>query len=62
MMTGSRTLGPGGAGAPHQRFGKTWLATELIHRCLGYRYRDLGPFRAIRTDGSQLGVRDRDYG
>jgi hypothetical protein len=51
-----------GALEPHRRFGN-WLATELIHLCFGYRYTELPPFRAIRTDAlGQLGVRDRDYG
>jgi len=45
-----------------QRFG-TWLATCLIRIGWGYRYRDLGPFRAIRRDAlDAMGMRDRAFG
>jgi glycosyltransferase involved in cell wall biosynthesis len=47
---------------PHQRFGN-WLAVLLIRWIHGYRYSDLGPFRAIRWSSLRvLGMRDLDYG
>ncbi len=64
LVIGSRTLGKAEPGAllPHQRFGN-WLATTLIHWIYGFRYTDLGPFRAIRLDAlARLGMRDLDYG
>lgn len=52
---------PGSMTLP-QRFGN-WLATRLIQLGWGYRYRDLGPFRAIRRDClDRMGMRDRAYG
>lgn len=50
LVIGSRTLGKAVKGAllPHQKFGN-WLATTLIRWKYGFRYTDLGPFRAIRT-------------
>ena len=51
-----------GALLRHQRLGNT-LAVHLIHRVTGHRYRDMGPFRAIRADRLQaLGLVDRNYG
>src|SRR5262249_20234802 len=48
--------------APHQRFGN-WLATRLIRLFYGYRYTDLGPFRAIRVSSlRRLEMRDLGYG
>jgi glycosyltransferase involved in cell wall biosynthesis len=45
-----------------QHFG-TWLATFLIRLGWGYRYRDLGPFRAIRRDALEaMGMHDRAFG
>ncbi|MCH8805122.1 MAG: glycosyltransferase family 2 protein [Planctomycetes bacterium] len=45
-----------------QRFGN-WLATRLIRVGWGYRYRDLGPFRAIRRSSLiEMDMRDRAYG
>lgn len=64
MVLGSRTLGEVAPGAllPHQIFGN-WLATRLIRLFYGYRYSDLGPFRAIRRDALfRLDMRDRNYG
>ncbi len=64
LVIGSRELGHAEPGAllPHQRFGN-WLATFLIRLLYGFRYTDLGPFRAIRrTDLDRLGMRDRNYG
>lgn len=64
LVIGSRVLGRAERGslAPHQRFGNA-LATWLIHRLYGFRYTDLGPFRAIRASSLRaLGMRDRSYG
>lgn len=64
LVIGSRELGQAEPGAlqPHQRFGN-WLATFLIRLLYGFRYTDLGPFRAIRRqDLDRLGMRDRNYG
>ncbi|MCS6918090.1 MAG: glycosyltransferase family 2 protein [Chitinophagales bacterium] len=45
-----------------QRWGNQ-LATTLIRWLYGYRFSDLGPFRAIRwTSLMQLGMSDRNYG
>lgn len=64
MVIGSRRLGdmaPGAMTFP-QRFGN-WLAPLLIRWIYGYRFSDLGPFRAIRWDKLQaLDMRDRNYG
>lgn len=64
LVIGSRALGvlEGGALTPQQRFGN-WLATRLIALLYGYRYTDLGPFRAIRRELlDKIGMRDRRYG
>ncbi len=64
LVIGSRVLGRAepGALAPHQRFGNR-LATSLVAWLYGFRYTDLGPFRAIRADRlRQLGMRDCDFG
>ena len=51
-----------GSLTPHQRFGN-WLATFLIHALYGYRYTDLGPFRAVLTEKlRELEMRDTTYG
>lgn len=51
-----------GAMTFQQRFGN-WLAVRLIRRRWGYRYRDLGPFRAIsRSALDRIRMRDRAYG
>lgn len=45
-----------------QRFGN-WLMPNLIRWGWGYRYTDLGPFRAIRREPLEaMGMRDRAYG
>lgn len=45
-----------------QRFG-TWLATTLIRWGWGHRFRDMGPFRAIRRDTlARIGMQDRAFG
>ncbi|MGH9768151.1 MAG: glycosyltransferase family 2 protein [Blastocatellia bacterium] len=47
---------------PQQRWGN-WLATTLIRWRYGFRYTDLGPFRAIRREAlDKSGMRDRNYG
>lgn len=64
MVIGSRRLGgmEPGAMTPAQRFGN-WLAPLLIRWFYGYRFSDLGPFRAIRWEKLlQLGMRDRNFG
>ena len=64
FVVGSRVLGrrEPGALAPHARWGN-WLATRMLHALYGYRFTDLGPFRAIRYDTLlALDMRDRDYG
>ncbi len=51
-----------GSMSPPQWFGNK-LAVFLIRLGWGYRYRDLGPFRAIRADAlRRLGMRDPNYG
>jgi len=64
MVIGSRSLGDSEPGAllPQARFGN-WLATRLIRLFFGFRYSDLGPFRAIRTQALLgLGMKDRTFG
>jgi glycosyltransferase involved in cell wall biosynthesis len=64
LVIGSRTQGRAEAGslALHQRFGNR-LATGLIRLLYGYRYTDLGPFRAIRASSLRsLGMQDTGYG
>ena len=64
MVIGSRTLGNAERGSLtiQQRFGN-WLAVTLIRWLFGFRYTDLGPFRAIRVDALRsLNMRDRNYG
>jgi glycosyltransferase involved in cell wall biosynthesis len=61
---GSRVLGARERGAltPQQVFGN-WLACSLIRLIWGYRFTDLGPFRAIRrATFDRLGMADLDYG
>jgi glycosyltransferase involved in cell wall biosynthesis len=64
LVIGSRTLGSAARGAllPHQVFGNA-LACFLIRVFWGYRYSDLGAFRAIRRESLEaLGMADRNYG
>jgi len=51
MVIGSRILGDCDPGAltVQQRFGNT-LACKLMHLFWGYKFTDLGPFRAIRKE------------
>jgi len=64
LVIGSRTLDslePGAMTIP-QRFGN-WLAPFLIQVLYGYRFTDLGPFRAIRWEKlMELHMRDPNYG
>ncbi len=51
-----------GAVTPQQRFGSR-LAALLIRILHGHRYRDLGPFRAIRRSSlKRIGMKDTNYG
>jgi glycosyltransferase involved in cell wall biosynthesis len=64
LVIGSRMLGRREPGAllPQARFGNA-LACSLIRLLLGYRYTDLGPFRAIRWEALQrIGMEDRNFG
>lgn len=64
LVIGSRLLGrpEPGAMTPPQRFGN-WLAPLLIRWLYGYRFTDLGPFRAIRWDRLlALNMQDPNYG
>ncbi len=64
LVLGSRVLGRAEPGslAAHQRFGNA-LATTLMAWLYGFRYTDLGPFRAIRADRLRaLDMRDGDFG
>lgn len=64
LVIGSRVRGSRARGAltVQQRFGN-WLACRLIALFWGYRYTDLGPFRAIRsTVLAALQMQDRGYG
>jgi glycosyltransferase involved in cell wall biosynthesis len=64
LVIGSRMLGNREPGAllPQARFGNA-LACSLIRLLYGYRYTDLGPFRAIRWEAlRRLGMQDRNFG
>ncbi|MXW36780.1 MAG: glycosyltransferase family 2 protein [Acidobacteria bacterium] len=64
FVMGSRSRGNPDSGAYPGlvRFGH-WIATRLILLFYGYRFTDLGPFRAIRWQAlSQLNLSDPDYG
>lgn len=64
MVIGSRALGDleKGAMMPQQIFGN-WLATNLIRLFYGYKFTDLGPFRAIKYDKLlALDMKDKTYG
>lgn len=64
LVIGSRVLGnrENGALLAHQRFGN-WLAVTMLKWLYGYRFTDLGPFRAIRYDRlMQLDMQDRNFG
>lgn len=64
LVIGSRALGDRERGSMTipQVFGN-WLATTLLHWLYGYRFTDLGPFRAIRWPQLlALDMRDPDFG
>lgn len=64
MVIGSRALGAMEPGAmpPQARFGNR-LSTWLIRLIWGYRFTDLGPFRAIRTEAlRRIGMEDTNFG
>jgi len=64
LVIGSRALGHAEPGAllPHQIFGN-WLAASIVSWLYGFRYTDLGPFRAIRRDAlTRLDLRETSYG
>ena len=64
LVIGSRVRGQRESGAllPQAIFGN-WLATSLIRYLFGFRYTDLGPFRAIRFQSLlNLEMDDRDFG
>ena len=64
MVIGSRLLGglERGAMTIPQQFGN-WLAPLLIRWLFGYRFSDLGPFRAIRWQKLlQLNMKDPNFG
>ncbi len=64
LVIGSRPLGHPQPGSltPPQVFGN-WLATTLIRVFYGYRFTDLGPFRAIKYDRLlELNMKDKTYG
>ncbi len=63
LVIGERTtLGDPGALTPVQRFGNA-LATTLIAGLTGHRYRDMGPFRALRWEAlERLEMSDPTWG
>jgi len=64
MVIGSRALGKKEKGSMtvQQVFGN-WLATRLLNIIYGFRYTDLGPFRAIRYDKLlEINMQDTTYG
>jgi len=64
LVIGSRTSGLADPGAllPQAIFGN-WLSTTLMAWRYGYRFTDLGPFRAIRAPAlERIQMRDPDYG
>ncbi len=64
LVIGSRELGAREKGSmtPVQIFGN-WLATTLIRWIYGYRFTDLGPFRAVRWEKlMEMHMCDRNYG
>ena len=64
LVIGSRMIGVREKGAmlPQAIFGN-WLAGVLIRLFWGYRFTDLGPFRAVRVDALQrMKMSDPTYG
>ena len=64
LVIGSRMLGRAEEGSllPQAIFGN-WLATALMRLRFGYRFTDLGPFRAIRAQAlEKIGMADQNFG
>ncbi|HVT02728.1 MAG TPA: glycosyltransferase family 2 protein [Thermoanaerobaculia bacterium] len=64
LVIGSRVQGrrEPGALSSQQRFGN-WLAVRLIALLFGFRYSDLGPYRAIRRELlDRIAMKDRRFG
>jgi hypothetical protein len=64
LVIGARVPGKREPGAmlPQALFGN-WLATTLIRLIWGFRYSDLGPFRAVTAEGlARIGMQDRNFG
>lgn len=64
LVIGSRRLGgmESGAMTMPQQFGN-WLAPALIRLFFGYRFTDLGPFRAVRWDKLlAMKMQDKTFG
>jgi hypothetical protein len=64
VVIGSRALGnrEKGSMTMPQVFGN-WLATRMIDIIYGFRFTDLGPYRAVRYDSLlALGMSDKTYG
>jgi glycosyltransferase involved in cell wall biosynthesis len=64
MVIGSRASGirESGSMTPQQVFGN-WLATFLIKLFFGFKFTDLGPFRAIRYDKLlEINMIDKNFG
>ena len=64
MVLGSRELGNRSRGSmtPPQIFGN-WLATYLMSKIYGFKFTDLGPFRAILWEKLMaLEMKDENYG
>ena len=64
MVIGNRVKSKREKGSmmPQQIFGN-WIACNLMKIMYGYRYRDLGPFRAIKFDKlTEIGMKDQTYG
>ncbi len=64
LVVGSRMAGGAGRRVlPPQSYWGNRLAVFLIRLIWGFRYTDLGPFRAIRRDAlERLGMADRNFG
>ncbi len=64
LVIGSRILGDSEAGSllPQAIFGN-WLSCQLMDLAFGYRFSDLGPFRAVTWEAlEELEMRDRNFG
>ena len=64
MVIGNRVKSKREKGSmmPQQIFGN-WIACNLMKIMYGYRYRDLGPFRAIKFNKLiEIGMKDQTYG